>query len=99
MASETVHCGQKLMRCEVDFCRGRMPTVCANMYTETDLSPASISRLQRMQKRFSTHAPRSDTAQARYWDESRLCIKCAAWFPSRGWLIRGREPFFALVIP
>jgi len=49
MASETEHCGQKQIRCAADFCRGRMPTVCANIYTATDLCPASSSRLQRRQ--------------------------------------------------
>jgi hypothetical protein len=53
MARETEHCGQKQMRCAADFCRGLMPTVCANMYTATDLCPLSISRLQRRQNRFS----------------------------------------------
>src|ERR1700693_5747591 len=53
MASETEHCGQKQMRCADDFCRGLIPTVCANMYTATDLWPPSISRLQRRQNRFS----------------------------------------------
>jgi hypothetical protein len=37
------------MRCAPDFCRGFTPTVCANIYTATDLCPASISRLQRKQ--------------------------------------------------
>ena len=50
MASDTAHCGQKQILCAPDFCRGRTPTVCANMYTATDLSPASISRLQRKQE-------------------------------------------------
>jgi hypothetical protein len=49
MARETEHCGQKQIRCAVDFCRGLMPTVCANMYTATDLAPTVISRLQRRQ--------------------------------------------------
>src|SRR5678816_2374690 len=43
MARETEHCGQKQMRCADDFCRGLMPTVCANIYTATDLCPTSIS--------------------------------------------------------
>jgi len=30
-ASETEHCGQKTIRCAVDFCRGLIPTVCANI--------------------------------------------------------------------
>jgi len=53
MARDTEHCGQKQMRCAEDFCRGLMPTVCANIYTATDLCPTSISRLQRRQYRFS----------------------------------------------
>ena len=31
MARDTEHCGQKQMRCAEDFCRGLIPTVCANM--------------------------------------------------------------------
>jgi hypothetical protein len=31
IASETEHCGQKQILCAADFCRGRIPTVCANM--------------------------------------------------------------------
>ena len=31
MARETEHCGQKEMRWAVDFWRGLIPTVCANM--------------------------------------------------------------------
>src|SRR6185312_7465671 len=53
MARETEHCGQKQIRCADDFCLGLMPTVCANIYTATDLCPTSISRLQRRQNRFS----------------------------------------------
>jgi len=30
-ASETEHCGQNTIRCAPDFCRGLIPTVCANM--------------------------------------------------------------------
>ena len=52
MARETEHGGQKQMRCADDFCRGLIPTVCANMYTATDLCPTSISRLQRRQNKF-----------------------------------------------
>jgi hypothetical protein len=47
MARETEHCGQKQMRCAVDFCRGLIPTVWANIVT--DLLPAEIARLQRRQ--------------------------------------------------
>ena len=54
IARETEHCGQKQIRFAADFCRGLTPTVCANMYTATDLCPGSISRLQRRQNRFST---------------------------------------------
>src|SRR4029077_18258058 len=50
IASDTAHCGQKQILCAPDFCRGFTPTVCANMYTATDLCPASISRLQRKQE-------------------------------------------------
>jgi len=53
MARETEHCGQKQIRCAADFCRGLIPTVWANMYTATDLCPASSSRLQRRQNRLS----------------------------------------------
>jgi len=53
IARETEHWGQKQIRFAADFCRGLTPTVCANMYTATDLCPASISRLQRRQNRFS----------------------------------------------
>lgn len=49
MARDTAHWGQKQIRCAVDFCRGLTPTVWANMYTATDLSPIPISRLQRRQ--------------------------------------------------
>jgi hypothetical protein len=57
IARETEHCGQKHIRCAADFCRGRIPTVWANMYTATDLCPASSSRLQRRQYRFSKDPP------------------------------------------
>jgi hypothetical protein len=50
IASDTAHCGQKQILCAPDFCRGFTPTVCANIYTATDLSPGSISRLQRKQE-------------------------------------------------
>jgi len=53
IAKDTEHCGQKQIRRADDFCRGRIPTVCANMYTATDLCPASSSRLQRRQYIFS----------------------------------------------
>src|SRR6266566_9492495 len=52
IAKQTEHCGQKQIRCAADFCRGLTPTVCANIYTATDLCPASSSRLQRRQCRF-----------------------------------------------
>lgn len=58
MASDTEHCGQKLIRCAADFCRGLTPTVCANRYTATDFCPASSSRLQRRQNKFSKTRPR-----------------------------------------
>jgi hypothetical protein len=53
MARETEHCGQKEMRWAVDFWRGLIPTVCANIYSATDLWPGSSSRLQRRQCMFS----------------------------------------------
>ncbi len=53
IARETEHGGQKQIRCAADFCRGFMPTVCANRYTATDFCPASSSRLQRRQHRCS----------------------------------------------
>lgn len=53
IARETEHCGQKQIRCAADFCRGLTPTVWANIYTAIDLCPASSSRLQRRQRRFS----------------------------------------------
>jgi hypothetical protein len=31
MAKDTEHCGQKQIRCAVDFCRGLIPTVCVNI--------------------------------------------------------------------
>jgi 8-oxo-dGTP pyrophosphatase MutT (NUDIX family) len=37
------------MRCAVDFWRGLIPTVCANIYRATDFCPFSSSRLQRRQ--------------------------------------------------
>src|SRR5689334_21389986 len=49
MANDTEHCGQKQIRLAEDFCRGLIPTVCANRYTATDLLPGVISRLQRRQ--------------------------------------------------
>jgi hypothetical protein len=58
MASDTEHCGQKQIRRAADFCRGLIPTVWANRYTATDFSPASSSRLQRRQNRFSKSLPR-----------------------------------------
>jgi len=57
MARETEHCGQKQIRCAADFWRGLIPTVCANIYTATDLCPASSSRLQRRQYKVSKDAP------------------------------------------
>src|SRR5579862_895342 len=57
IASDTAHCGQKQIRFADDFCRGRTPTVCANMYTATDLSPDSISRRQRKQQIACTCPP------------------------------------------
>ena len=53
MARDTEHCGQKHIRCADDFCRGRTPTVWANMYTATDLCPDCSSRLQRKQRNCS----------------------------------------------
>ena len=53
IAKDTEHWEQKHIRCADDFCRGLIPTVCANMYTATDLCPASSSRLQRRQYKFS----------------------------------------------
>lgn len=69
MARETEHCGQKQIRCAEDFCRGLIPTVCANIYTATDLCPTSISRLQRRQNKFSKrHLPGGQRqAERKYW--------------------------------
>ena len=53
IARATEHWGQKQIRCAADFCRGFIPTVCANINTPTDFCPASKSRLQRRQKRCS----------------------------------------------
>jgi hypothetical protein len=53
IASETEHCGQKQILRAADFCRGRTPTVWANIYTATDLCPDSSDRLQRRQNKFS----------------------------------------------
>jgi hypothetical protein len=69
MASDTAHCGQKQIRWAPDFCRGFTPTVCANMYTATDLSPASISRLQRKQDIGCTRPPARFLLSS---DETRL---------------------------
>ena len=55
MAKETEHWGQNEMRCAVDFCRGLIPTVWANMYRATDLWPGSSTRLQRRQSIFSNN--------------------------------------------
>jgi hypothetical protein len=57
IARDTEHCGQKHIRWAADFWRGRIPTVCANIYTATDLCPASSSRLQRRQHKFSKGPP------------------------------------------
>jgi hypothetical protein len=57
MANDTAHCGQKETRVADDFCFGLTPTVCANMYTATDLCPASISRLHRKHKIGCTFSP------------------------------------------
>ena len=76
MARETEHCGQKQIRWAEDFCRGRMPTVCANMYTATDLCPNSSSRLQRRQYKFSKGPflaavrPKENTVVPPLWDAS-----------------------------
>ena len=53
MAKDTEHWGQKQIRCAFDFWRGRIPTVCANIYTATDFWPDSNSRLHRRQNKFS----------------------------------------------
>lgn len=89
IARETEHCGQKQIRFAVDFCRGLTPTVWANMYTATDLCPASISRLQRRQDKFSkgllplrpVAAPESILSAS--WPEG----KCVERFPQ----LRGRD--------
>jgi len=57
IARETEHCGQKQIRWAADFWRGLIPTVCANIYTATDLCPASNSRPQRRQHKFSKGPP------------------------------------------
>ena len=83
MASETEHCGQKQIRRAPDFCRGRMPTVCANMYTATDFCPGSSSRLQRRQNRFSkvpflaAVGGQNDTVSAPR--RAQVCSKFPAW--------------------
>src|SRR5487761_79066 len=41
----------------MDFWRGLIPTVCANMYIATDLWPDSSSRLQRRQYKVSKSSP------------------------------------------
>jgi len=66
IASETEHCGQKQIRCAADFCRGLIPTVCANIYMATDLRPASSSRLQRRQCKFSKSPPYGPNGQTKY---------------------------------
>ncbi len=53
IARETEHGEQKQIRRAADFCRGLIPTVCANMNTPTDLCPVSSSRWQRRQLKCS----------------------------------------------
>jgi len=82
MAKETEHCGQKQIRRAAVFCRGRTPTVCANMYTATDFCPGSSSRLQRRQNRFSKRpflaaSSQNDTVSAPR--RAQVCSK----FPAR----------------
>ncbi len=86
MARETEHCGQKQMRCADDFCRGLIPTVCANMYTATDLWPTSISRLQRRQNKFSKASLPGGTLSARTKIVSLSLFRCkyAEGFPESG---------------
>jgi hypothetical protein len=57
IARETEHGEQKQIRRAADFCRGLIPTVCANINTPTDLCPVSSSRLQRRQLRCSKGPP------------------------------------------
>jgi hypothetical protein len=53
IARETEHGEQKQIRRAADFCRGLIPTVCANINTPTDLCPVSSSRWQRRQLKCS----------------------------------------------
>jgi len=98
IASETEHCGQKQIRCAADFCRGLIPTVCANMYTATDLCPASSSRLQRRQYRVS----KERFLTARLWPRKilssrRSLRKYVEGFPPRIRSLDHQEPSCALV--
>lgn len=90
MARETEHCGQKQIRCAVDFCRGRMPTVCANIYTATDLCPASSSQLQRKQRRCSTLLPCGLVAAKQHTVSASLRMQVGRKIPVQ------QEPHFAL---
>jgi len=97
MASETEHCGQKHIRCADDFCRGLIPTVCANMYTATDLCPVSSSRLHRRQYKFSKVPFLADScSQKKILWPYRAGRKYAgrfpqAWIESAPKLLRWRE--------
>src|SRR5580658_40702 len=58
-----------------------MPTVCANIYTATDLCPASSSRLQRRQYKFSKGPPGGFIAKEEILSSSLENRKYAEGFP------------------
>ena len=59
IARATEHWGQKQIRCAADFCRGFIPTVCANINTPTDFCPASKSRCTAKTKKVFQRSPPS----------------------------------------
>lgn len=102
MARETEHCGQKQIRWAADFWRGLIPTVCANIYTATDLCPASSSRLQRRQYKLSKSPPGGPLRPT----ENTVAATCEAQvcrrIPTSATLEKpdsfqssGRDPFFS----
>lgn len=97
MASETEHWGQKQMRWAEDFWRGRTPTVCAKRKTATDFCPASSSRLQRRQYKWSK--PVSALARPQPLGGDHLLLsprRCCGRKYVEGFLASAVEPSFAL---
>jgi hypothetical protein len=93
MAREIAHCGQKQIRFAADFWRGRTPTVWANIYTATDFSPDTSSRLQRKQYGLSKKVPVYDCL-FRCSDGYAQADKCEERFVAQGFLER-RLPLWA----